>query len=205
MNKSKKIAQSEWYFDEIADTYDVQENLLKTQLSYAHIISHIQSKQPSALLDVGCGTGKLLLILSELMPDMHLYGLDISKNMLSQAEKKLSGRANLILGDSANIPLDSNSCDVICCNHSFHHYPEPSKVLEEFKRVLKKDGLLLIGENYLPTAKRMVSNLKIALFDKCGDVRIYSERELTQLLSRYFNRVRYERIGEDLCFISAHN
>lgn len=48
-------------------------------------------RQPSRILDVGCGTGKNLLRLCQVFPEAHLTGLDLSDAMLAQAKKKLAG------------------------------------------------------------------------------------------------------------------
>jgi S-adenosylmethionine-diacylgycerolhomoserine-N-methlytransferase len=47
--------------------------------------------QPSRILDVGCGTGKNLVRLSQVFPTARLTGLDLSEAMLTLAQKKLSG------------------------------------------------------------------------------------------------------------------
>jgi S-adenosylmethionine-diacylgycerolhomoserine-N-methlytransferase len=48
-------------------------------------------RQPSRILDVGCGTGKNLLRLRQVFPGANLTGLDLSDAMLAQAKKKLAG------------------------------------------------------------------------------------------------------------------
>ena len=205
MSLRKKVALSREYFNMISDQYDDAYHLKRGSMnsSYDDIILYVRRKAATSILDVGCGTGELLRILSEIVPDAQLYGLDISEKMLEIAEKKLAGRARFILGDSSTIPLKPESCDVVCCNHSFHHYPKPLQVLEEFRRVLKADGILLIGENHLPLFERVKRNVYYALKGPCGDVKVYSEKEICRMLSRYFKDVQYKLLGEDCCLISA--
>lgn len=203
MSHKNKTEQSKQYFDRIAERYDTLEVLKKTKNTYECFVSCIKEKGAASILDVGCGTGELLRILSETVPDARLWGMDISDKMLEKAEEKLSGRAELILGDSVSIPLESESCDVICCNHSFHHYPKPLKVLKEFHRVLKDGGLILIGENSYPPVRRMKANLR-NISKRCrGDVWFYSKREICWLLSRYFDQIDYKLIDDNSCFIRA--
>jgi SAM-dependent methyltransferase len=49
-----------------------------------------------------------------------------------------------IISDIVNIPEPNESYDVILCSEVFEHLPDPVKALHEFKRLLKKDGLLII-------------------------------------------------------------
>ncbi len=49
-----------------------------------------------------------------------------------------------IVGDITNIPEDKESFDVILCTEVLEHLPNPIKALEEFQRLLKKDGILIL-------------------------------------------------------------
>lgn len=49
-----------------------------------------------------------------------------------------------IISDITNIPVESESFDVIICTEVIEHVPEPIKAIAEFSRILKKDGKLLL-------------------------------------------------------------
>ena len=49
-----------------------------------------------------------------------------------------------IIGDITNIPEADESFDVILCTEVFEHLPDPVKALEEFQRLLKKGGMLIV-------------------------------------------------------------
>lgn len=204
MKQHKKVAQSRVFFNRAAMSYDASKKYQKVKLTFDSFLRAIQERDVCSVLDVGCGTGEFLRILSENLPEARLWGVDISEKMLEVAKEKLGDSAELILGDSEHIPLASGSCDVICCNHSFHHYPHPRRVLKEFHRVLKPDGVLLIGENRLPFYERMKTNVRLLLRGKTGDIWIYSEQEMRFLLSLHFTRVNYEKIEDRYCFIAAY-
>ena len=53
--------------------------------------------------------------------------------MIEMAKKNLGNSAELKVGDSEYMPWKDNFFDVIVCNASFHHYPNPEKVLSEMK------------------------------------------------------------------------
>lgn len=58
-------------------------------------------EQPFHLLEVGCGTGRNLLKLQKRFPEARLSGMDISKDMLTQARKRLEGYPGVILLEQA--------------------------------------------------------------------------------------------------------
>lgn len=198
-----KVERSRQYFDSIAEEYDSMEFFDDVRAMHDRFVSRIVEKGATVVLDAGCGTGSLLMTLSEAVPDTRLYGLDISEKMLEQAGRKLGERAELLLGDSVSIPLGTGSCDVVCCNHSFHHYPDPSGVVREFGRVLAPGGILLIGENFSPWFERIRRNLGYMLLPGFGDVHVYSEDEFQRLLSHHFYQFSYELVGKKACFVSA--
>jgi ubiquinone/menaquinone biosynthesis C-methylase UbiE len=150
---------------------------------YGEIINRIMSANPKNLLDVGCGTGNVLMKINT-NEDLNLYGLDISENMIETAKKNLGDNAELKVGDSEYIPWEDNSFDVIVCNASFHHYPNPEKVLLEMKRVLKTKGTLIIGDPTAPIIIRQILNRFFKLSNN-GDYRIYSKKEIEALLIKY--------------------
>ncbi|MGN0143713.1 MAG: class I SAM-dependent methyltransferase [Clostridium sp.] len=147
---------------------------------YSEIMRRIMNENPKKILDVGCGTGNVLM---RLVPnkDLSLYGLDISEKMIEIAKKNLGNKVELKVGDSEYMPWDDNYFDVIVCNASFHHYPNPEKVLSEMKRVLKDNGTLIIGDPTAPLIIRLILNIFCKLSNK-GDYKIYSQKEIEALL-----------------------
>ena len=147
---------------------------------YDEIIDRIMNSKPKKLLDVGCGTGNVLMKLNT-NDDLNLYGLDISEKMIQTARKNLGNKVELKVGDSEYMPWEDNCFDVIVCNASFHHYPNPEKVLLEMKRVLKNKGTLIIGDPTAPVVVRQILNLFCKMSDN-GDYRLYSKKEIKELL-----------------------
>lgn len=97
-----------------------------------------------SILDVGCGTGTHL----ELYQRYHcnLYGLDLSPSMLEVARKRLGGTAQLDLGDATHMPYEEGMFDLVIAMLTLHEMPPKTRelVLGEMKRVLKKDGRILL-------------------------------------------------------------
>ena len=104
-----------------------------------------------SLLDIGCGTGNLLSLISERY-DAEIAGVDLTPKMLNIARIKIGDKADLKLGDSEYLPFDNDKFDMVICTDSFHHYPHPENVLKEINRVLKPGGSVLIADPYTPTS-----------------------------------------------------
>lgn len=102
------------------------------------------------VLDFGCGTGKFI---PKLAPLTNLYyAMDNSKNQLEIAKEKANNYNNVkfIQNPSDKIPLESSSVDVILVIWvigSIHNLELRKKIIDEFKRVIKKSGSIYIIEN----------------------------------------------------------
>lgn len=97
------------------------------------------------ILDAGCGTGKTLNYLSK-VTQSRLIGIDRHQGMLEQAKKRLKNKqVELILADLQALPLDDESIDCIF-SESVSSFSKINRLLSEFHRVLRPDGLLHLIE-----------------------------------------------------------
>lgn len=184
MIDSKEIykEKSKETFGKQANNYDLTYNGRHSIRLYESLMKKIKSVNPKKLLDVGCGTGTMISMLAE-DKNISLAGIDLTEEMLNVARERLGNRAELKLGDSENLPWDNNSFDTIICSNSFHHYPEPMKVLNEMLRVLKPKGHLIIGDPTMPVIFRQLCNYSLK-YSKQGDYRLYSKSEMDELLRK---------------------
>lgn len=157
--------------------------------AYKPILTEILAQNYSSLLDVGAGTGEMLRMLINARPEARYAGIDLAENMLKVAEEKL--------------PLPGHSFDIIICNDSFHHYPNPATALAEFKRVLNPGGMLLISDYRMAFPLRQLMNLFIR-YSQDGDVHIYSKGELRRLTQDAgFTHWTYKNIGNNAFIMTA--
>jgi ubiquinone/menaquinone biosynthesis C-methylase UbiE len=108
-------------------------NLAKTQ-------SH-----PNAILDVGCGTGRLLRKAKELWPNARLIGVDAADKMIEEA-KKLFPEAEFHVAMAESLPLPNASVDLTFSTLSFHHWINQAKGVSEVARVLRPQGRFLLAD-----------------------------------------------------------
>jgi ubiquinone/menaquinone biosynthesis C-methylase UbiE len=106
-----------------------------------------------SLLDVGCGTGTLLAVLSGDRLATKLVGLDYAPAMVERAQAKLDSAQSTaeraaVQGDAEQLPFEPESFDVVTCCNSFHHYPHQADAIKGFLRVLKPGGMLLLLDGF---------------------------------------------------------
>lgn len=193
------------HFDKIAADYNQSWAGKWSALMYEDVMAKINQQPFVSLLDVGCGTGNILTKVLEQHQDVQACGLDFSPRMVAKATESLAEKAQIVLGDADHLPWLENSFDVLICNSSFHHYPEPLNVLTEMKRVLKPEGRLIIAEPLWSSLTRFFINIYLKTpFNQEGDVRVYSRKELVNMLSKCdFRNIVWERPNQKYCIACA--
>ena len=98
--------------------------------------------QAGQAADLGCGPGHLAIRLAQAAPDLEVTGIDLSEEMLVEAERsaRRSGLQNRVAfkkGDAAQIPFPAGSLDLVVSTLSLHHWSDPVGVLDEIARVLR--------------------------------------------------------------------
>lgn len=200
MKKDYKL-NSKKTFDIQAEKYDTTFYGQHARKNYKYILNELNYLKEENILDIGCGTGELLYMINK--KGLNLYGIDLSDKMIEEAKMKLQNHANLTIGDSENLPYKDNKFDIIICNDSFHHYPNPIKALKEMNRVLKNNGKLIMGDCYQPFISRQIMNIFMK-FSKEGDVKIYSKKEFINMFKdSNFKNIKYKKLDNSSCLIKA--
>lgn len=199
-------ARSKAAFDEQAPIYDEGMQGDHARALYPCILEEARRAMEGipvpSVLDVGCGTGMLSERLLGAFPSCRLAGVDLSPAMVERARARLAGRAEVREADAERLPFHDGAFDLVVCNDSFHHYPDPDRAAFQMWRVLRKGGELVLGDVWQPAPARAVMNAWMPLAHE-GDVRIYSETELRAILGTWFQRVRWSRIGLTGCLVVA--
>ncbi len=99
------------------------------------IICSLAGYQKS-VLDVGCGTSKILAALPQAI------GLDISFNKL---RFNLSLGNKLVNADIKDICFKDDSFNLVICSEVIEHIGKDNRIFQELTRILKKDGVLILG------------------------------------------------------------
>lgn len=194
-------------FDAQAATYDEGMEGDHARRLYQSVVGEVTravAGMPAPrVLDLGCGTGALAARLLDAIPGCSLTGADLSPRMVEVARARLAGRAEVLLGDAERLPFHDAAFDVVVCNDSFHHYPDPERAAFQAWRVLAAGGALVLGDAWQPAPARALMNAWMPR-SREGDVRIYSESELRGILGTWFSRVSWRRVGVTACVAVAH-
>ena len=98
------------------------------------------------ILDVGCGTGALLLDISRIRPGALLAGADLSRAMLSVARARLGSRALLAEADAIALPFRAAAFDLVVSASALHHWPAAAPALAELRRALAPGGRVAVTD-----------------------------------------------------------
>ena len=135
-------------FNVISQVYDhpIPQKYLYDKV-HQEILSELKDQYPREVLDAGCGTGELLTKLAELWPGTDLIGLDFSASMLSIAENKDYGECSSRFIETSvyDIPEEDETIDLITNSMSSHFYADLDSALDEFYRILRPSGTLIMA------------------------------------------------------------
>lgn len=155
LNNLKNNWRDKWDFNNWAKSYDEDvvkdTGELKIYKNYDHILETVYNEatkfniKNAKVLDIGVGTGNLAS--KFLGKGCEVTGIDQSKEMLSIAKIKFPN-LKLRLGEFLKIPYSDKYFDIIVSTYAFHHLNEKEKVtsIEEMLRVLKENGVIVIGD-----------------------------------------------------------
>lgn len=134
-------------FDSWADCYDdsalqamvflpVHESVLQ-QL-------HLNAPKRGRLLDVGCGTGRLIVDAAGMYP--LCVGVDPCQRMLEVARGRGVPGTRFVCARAEHLPFATGSFDVVTSTMSLRHWQDAGRGMRELARVLSADGMLVIAD-----------------------------------------------------------
>lgn len=206
LNNIKSQWKDKWNFNSWAKSYDddvkkdngqlkIYKNYELILQSVYDLVEELDRKNPK-ILEIGVGTGNLAS--KFLNSNYEIIGIDQSREMLSVAKEKYPS-LKVRLGEFLKILYDNKSFDVIISTYAFHHLNEDEKciAIEEMIRVLKDDGVIIIGDLMFESKdseEKILMDLSQEQIEEIKD-EYYSYIDLlSDEFKRYNKRLNYRRI-----------
>jgi ubiquinone/menaquinone biosynthesis C-methylase UbiE len=105
--------------------------------------------QPESILDIGCGTGRLLRKAALRWPAVNLNGVDPAEGMVTAA-RRLTPGAWFQVSPAESIPLSDGSVDLVLSTMSFHHWQDQGQGVKQVGRVLRPGGVFVLVDICVP-------------------------------------------------------
>jgi ubiquinone/menaquinone biosynthesis C-methylase UbiE len=187
-------------FDDLVDFFDAMAKTSWLSSIHDQLKDLSGSWHEKNILDIGCGTGRLLE--RGLGEADFLIGIDLSEEMVLKSRTLLERqntltKSKLIVGDAYFLPIEDNFVDVALSTCVMFLLPEPEKGLIEMLRVVKQDGMMAMlnpsPQMNPETAKKYADLHEITGFEResllmWSNVSIkrhrYSNADLDQLLMK---------------------
>ena len=108
--------------------------------------------RPVAILDVGCGTGRLLRSTEQKFPAAALEGVDAAVEMVKHAQAVNPARSRIRFQQATaeRLPFAADQFDLVFSTMTFHHWDDQAHAVAEVARVLKPGGRWLLAD-FIPT------------------------------------------------------
>jgi len=173
--------QKQGLFDRWASFYDITLTSVFYQAVHRRLLDAIALPAQPHVLDLGCGTGKLLNRLAQAHPNLKGLGIDLSPDMVAQARRSNQApeQVNYQIGNATALTLEAGRFDALFNTITFLHYPQPEPVLAEVRRLLKPDGRYYLAD----FAPRWAEEPEV-LAQGISPIRFYSPKVREQLAAQ---------------------
>ena len=190
-NSLTKI-QSDFYNDVKFPNYDDVEDFgsLLNKSRRSIFAKKLDDEIPmgSNILEAGCGTGQMSIILSRYA--RQIYGIDLSKGSLIEAKQFINSNdiksVHLFRMNIFKLFFEENTFDVIISNGVLHHTYNPKLAFSKLVRVLKPGGIIVIGLYH--RYGRIIQKIRQSLIKNFGDSFKFLDKRFREKIS---NKKKY--------------
>ncbi|HEY0948260.1 MAG TPA: class I SAM-dependent methyltransferase [Candidatus Paceibacterota bacterium] len=150
-----EISDTKAAYDRMGVAYDALSEDFHQQVAYPALLALLERGlgplRARTILDVGCGSGRLVRLLQQ--KGAIASGIDLSDGMASRGR---AAGVPITTGSMLDLPYEDESFDAVVSYHSFNYVPFPyqRRAIEEQSRVLKRGGTLLLSLFHTDTPVR---------------------------------------------------
>lgn len=174
------------------------ERIISSQNLYKLLIEELEIKSEDVVIEVGCGHGFGVQLLSEITSPKRIIGIDKFKAQLDRAKKSQASTLNnpnieLIEGAAENLPIGDKQVQKMISVEAFQHFNDPRSFFKECSRTLTSGGQLAIT-TFFETKKGSQEIIKkniptvvsgVDHFYNIDDVKNWGEEANLTLLKEY--------------------
>ena len=154
-----KRARVQRMFAAIAPSYDINNrlhSLWQDQRWRRKAVKLAHLRPGETVVDVACGTGDLAIAFASRLSGGSVIGIDFTHAMLPLARHKSAignpqSAITFSCGDALALPLPDACADVVSIAFGIRNVQDPARALQEFHRILRPGGRVIILEFSLPT------------------------------------------------------
>lgn len=167
-NYQQQLEDSRAFWNNEADSFDnepdhgLRDNVVRD--AWATLLKQLLPPVPAEVLDMGCGTGSLSVLLASLGYTM--TGVDVAPQMIAVAKSKAQAAGFSItfqIMDAAFPQFAAQQFDAIVCRHLLWTLPDPAAVLRRWCGLLKRGGHLHLIEGYWHTGSGLHASEVVAM------------------------------------------
>ncbi|MDI6717448.1 MAG: class I SAM-dependent methyltransferase [Patescibacteria group bacterium] len=155
--------------------------LMKIATSKKYLKAVKKYKEKGKLLDIGCAFGYLLEAAEE--SGFDIYGVELSRFSSDFAQKKFVSK--IFNGELKEAKFPENNFDVIVMSDLLEHIPKPVEFLIEVKRIIKKDGVIVIITPDTDSFSRKILRPDNWFHYKLEHLFYYNKKSLSNLLNKF--------------------
>jgi ubiquinone/menaquinone biosynthesis C-methylase UbiE len=193
--KDEYILSTKDELDRLENKFNIYESLKQLKL--------LGFEDGMSFVDIGIGSGKMTRMVAEYFSKSKtIIGVDINDSFLEFAKSKAKNnnleQIEYMQGNIYKLPLKDNSVDFVWSRFVFEYLKDPLLALKEIRRVLKKGGIVAIGDldgnclNHYPLSEKLENDINfiIKLLSQKGFDPFVGRKLYSYLKETSFNQIK---------------
>lgn len=128
------------------------------------------------VLDIGCGTGKLIYNMASQINDGYIEGVDFSNSMVSIAQRRnkkniKNGKVKIIEGDFDILSFKNNYFDKVYSVNTIYFWPKPENTAQKAADIIKPGGLFIVAFEDVKQLEQRSLDKDVFKFYSTGEVK----------------------------------
>jgi ubiquinone/menaquinone biosynthesis C-methylase UbiE len=138
-----------------AEEYDAMDFVEANTRFAVDALALVEGRPDVEVLDIGTGTAQIPILMLDRRPGLRILGVDLAAEMLRVATHNIARagyaeQCRVQRLDAKALRLADRRYDLVMCNSTVHHIPDPSAIFREMARLVKPDGAVIVRDLVRP-------------------------------------------------------